>query len=595
MASQFSIIASKRSLHALSVVLKTEGLTFQRGAAGESPGINLISAEEAGEGFEPPTDSRLFITLSPVEDRENGRRLAEKVLGVSYRGIVSARKGSLRFGESPIFERTHSLLRSFGFSEVLVPIDGVVECEIGSDAEILADIEVGGRLYPAIILRDGNFLVTFDLGRSLASLLTETYFERESREKPLSPIASLVYRVVPYDLRLAIYRGLAKRARSDQSRAAHFTTKAPIDPAGWTLYQVLANALDHSLNFCPRIWKWPQTYSYAFCFTHDIEPRKYAYYQGLPRLFDILGELNISSTISVVAEPRFVLPEDALKELPRAGHEIISHGLHHDGTFSAISSGERARQIAGSRQKLERVAGTAVKGFRAPWLQRTADLGKLLEDEGISFDSSFVDVDTSLKKVWHGKGISFNFPFRLFTCSNEIKEYRVLELPLAGPQDMEPYFAGLSLEQCKTLFKQKCQWLKSIGGLYVFLAHAGVFGHRDLEIRMSLLRYLHNLVKDDDVWLARLGQVWEWWLQRESLRVTPGTANSGELSLEVENKGDQEVCNFSVTIPSTLQIKSARIGKKLEMMTEKNGYFFVPVAKLKSGEKIEIRLSGEAK
>lgn len=594
MSVQFLTIASQQSLHALSVVLRTEGVSFQKGLGKGNLGATLIDVDEIDRDFKPTPGSSLFISPSPQRNWEQVKELSEGIFGVTCKRIVSARKGNLRLKDRPIFREIITTLHTFGFSEVSIPLNNIVECEVGSNAEVLAEIEVKGVLFPAVILKDGHFLTTFDLGGSLLSLLTETYFEREGEKKPLSPIANFVYKIIPYRLRLMIYSRFLKRVRSELSKAPHFTTETPVDPAGWTLCQIFINALDHSLDFTPRIWKWPDNYSYAFCFTHDIEPRKFAYYRGLPELLDTLGELDLKSTISIVAEPPFVLPEDTARRLPEAGHEVISHGLHHDGTFNIISSGERASQIRKSRKKLEELVGTEVRGFRAPWLQRTIDLGELLESESILFDSSFVDADTSLKKAWHGKGISFNFPFKLFKDENGIKEYQVLELPLTGPQDMEPCFAGLSLDRCKAVFKQKHDWIRAIGGLDVFLAHAGVYGERDLEMRMALLRYLHKLIEGEDVWITKLGEVSEWWLSREGLKIISlRMADPGEVLFEVENQGNQKVSNFSLAIPAKVKVNKIYVGDKMVRVIKGNKCFFVPIMALEPGEKVPIKLFGE--
>lgn len=594
MGRQFMIIGCRQSLYGLSTILRTEGISFQKGATYPDSKVSLFDIEEIKEEFELPINSKLLITFPSLKDCKQAQRLVEKVFGVSCNNIMSARKGILRFNKGAIFEKISSLLDSFGLSEVLVPLNGMVAYDILSNAEVLAEIEVEGVLYPAVILKDGNFLVAFDIGGCLLSLLTEGYFKSEEEKKALSPVANHIYKIAPYNLRLAIYRNYLKSLRKQRAKSSYFTTSTPIEAAGWTLCQILIGALDYSLGFLPRIWKWPGTSTYAFCFTHDIEPRKYAYYQGLPKLLNTLRELNLKSTISLVSEPPFVLPEDSLNKLEREEHEVISHGLFHNGTFSTISSSERASRIEKSRRILASIAGVEVKGFRAPWLQRTNDLGRLLEGQGFSFDSSFIDTDTSLKKSWHGKGISFNFPFRLFSNRGEIKEYKVLELPLTGPQDMEPYFSGLNVNEYKAVFRQKHEWVRNIGGLYVFLVHAGVYGERDSKMRIDLLQHLFTLVEKQDVWITRLGEVSQWWLQREDLKIdTVRTRNPGELSFEVKNQGEEKVYSFSVAICPKFKIKEVCVGERLGEAVKKSEQLLIPVTELEAGGKIKVRLTGD--
>ncbi len=591
MSMQSLIIASSQSLYGLSVVLRTEGISFSSANCPEYPGVTLLDVKELRQEFKPAIDTKIFFVLSTLEDGKQSKELVENIFGISCRSTVRTKKGILRFKKGPVFKKVTFLLNSFDLSEVFIPVDGLIECEIRSGVEVLAEMEVSRKSYPAIVSVDGHFLFTFDIGRSFSSLLAESYADNNKKQKPLSLISNFAYQIAPYNLRLATYRILLKQARRRQSKVDHFTTQAPIDPSGWVLYQTFINALDWSSHFVPRIWKWPCAFAYAFCFTHDVEPRRYAYYKGLPKLLKTLKELTIRSTISLVSEPPFCLPEDSVKKLEEEGHEVISHGLYHNGTFHNISSSRRELEIRDSFLKLEKVTGKSIRGFRAPWLQRTSDLGELLEKQDVSFDSSFVDTDTSLKRTFNGKGISFNFPFRLFSGGSEIKEYEVLELPLTGPQDMEPYFSGLNVEDCKKVFKRKLGWIESIGGLYVFLAHAGVYGDRDSEMRMDLLRYLYTLVKGKDVWIAKLSELVDWWRKRENLRIKSDNQVGAEnLLFEVENRGEQTVSNSSIAIPLKLPVKGVSIDGNKEDLIDRNEHVLVPLPTIRAGERTEVRL-----
>jgi peptidoglycan/xylan/chitin deacetylase (PgdA/CDA1 family) len=592
LGTPFAIFGTEESLCGLSVILKTEGISFATGESGggETAVLRNLAAASGSELARPPS-----LTCLCARELELAKEVVERAFGISCREALAAQKGNLRFRRGPVYQPLVSLLQAFGFSEVSLPIEGLIDCDVGPSAEVLAEIEVEGKIYPAIVSRETSFLVTFDLGQSFLSLLGETYCQAGEERNPLSPIGGLVYRKIPYGLRLAGYRFFLRQAHQAAAKARHFTTKSPVDPAGWVIYQILVKAMEHSLACLPRLWKWPGMCDYAFCFTHDVEPQRYAYYRGLPRLLDILSELNVRSTFSIVAEPPFNLPKNTLRALPAHGHQVISHGLYHDGTFSTVNSNERSQQIAVSRKKLERLLGVPVRGFRAPWLQRTGDLARLLEEQGFDLDSSLVDVDTSLKRAWFGRGTSFNFPFRLLSRGGAMSSHQVLEVPVTGPQDMEPYFAGLNLEECKELFRKKHDWLRSIGGVYVFLAHAGVYGRRDEDLRMTLLRHLHSLLERENVWQATLGQVRDWWLQREDLSIsqTDDTSCSQDCLLEIKNEGTRAVSNFSLAISTRLSLKTATVRDQAVDIAHNGIYSFVPISEIGQGEKIVIGLSGE--
>jgi hypothetical protein len=53
----------------------------------------------------------------------------------------------------------------------------------------------------------------------------------------------------------------------------------------------------------------------------------------------------------------------------------------------------------------------------------------------------------------------------------------------------------------------------------VSLAHAGVFGARDADLREDVLEFVTDQLRRVGTWLATLGEIADWWRRREGLRL----------------------------------------------------------------------------
>lgn len=84
-----------------------------------------------------------------------------------------------------------------------------------------------------------------------------------------------------------------------------------------------------------------------------------------------------------------------LKAILGAGHEIASHGFHHDLKYDTLSHQELKEEIRSSKEALEDAIGIQVVGFRTPQFRKSRYTEELLSDLGFLYDSS--SVNTSLK------------------------------------------------------------------------------------------------------------------------------------------------------------------------------------------------------
>lgn len=109
---------------------------------------------------------------------------------------------------------------------------------------------------------------------------------------------------------------------------------------------------------------------------------------GLTFLRDALTARNATTTCFVVSSLADSHP-DAVTALADACFEIASH-THDHRLLSDHDADGRREQLATSRERLERLTGESVTGFRAPAFDITDDHFDLLAETGYRYDSSVV-------------------------------------------------------------------------------------------------------------------------------------------------------------------------------------------------------------
>lgn len=104
------------------------------------------------------------------------------------------------------------------------------------------------------------------------------------------------------------------------------------------------------------------------------------------RILELLKKEKISATFFILGEVASWYPE-LVKEIFQAGHEIASHGLHHQSP-PLQSRAEFSADLAQAKAILEDITGKAVVGFRAPNLEVASWLPEVLIEQGFRYDSS---------------------------------------------------------------------------------------------------------------------------------------------------------------------------------------------------------------
>lgn len=131
--------------------------------------------------------------------------------------------------------------------------------------------------------------------------------------------------------------------------------------------------------------------SFPACFSADVEQDCPPYLtttrgmsEGMPRILDLLGELNVRGTFFTTGEMARRFPA-IIQRLVNEGHELASHGdLHRD--FTTLTREEASEELRASCETLRAFA--PVISFRAPYLRFPANYLSLLVEHGLRIDSS---------------------------------------------------------------------------------------------------------------------------------------------------------------------------------------------------------------
>ena len=110
---------------------------------------------------------------------------------------------------------------------------------------------------------------------------------------------------------------------------------------------------------------------------------------GYPAIFALLQRTGVQATFFVEGWNGVHHP-DAVREIVQRGHELGMHGWLHEAWGELDVETER-RLAERATTALQRAAGAAPRGFRAPGGARTAHTERILLDLGYRYDASLGD------------------------------------------------------------------------------------------------------------------------------------------------------------------------------------------------------------
>lgn len=291
----------------------------------------------------------------------------------------------------------------------------------------------------------------------------------------------------------------------------------PVDCSVDDLYrQLLLLAVRQSGEPIPFIWFWPEGRSAAMLMTHDVETT--AGRDLCPALMDLDESYGIPASFQIVPEARYEVPPAFLASIRARGFEVVVHDLNHDGRLYK-NRAEFLRRAVRINAYLEEF-GTA--GFRAAVLYRRQ----------VWYDALRCSYDMSVPNVARLD------PQRGGCCT--VMPYfigNIVELPVTMTQDYTIF--NILNDGSDALWQRQIEIIRSRNGLMSFIVHPDyVVDTQHRAIFEDLLRLLARLRDQENVWVARPGDMNCWWRQRAAMQLLE-TADGG---WRIEGEGSEHAC-----------------------------------------------------
>jgi hypothetical protein len=269
------------------------------------------------------------------------------------------------------------------------------------------------------------------------------------------------------------------------------------------------------LNSIPFIWFWPNGHDACAMVTHDVEARRGRDFCS--RLMDWDDSFGIKSSFSVVPESRYEVPEAYLSAFRGRGFEICVHDLNHDGTLY------RDRETFTSRARAINEYGRrfGARGFRAGSMWRNQRWYGALE----------FDYDMSVPNVAHLEA-------QRGGCCTVLPYFigNLVELPLTTTQDYSLFH--VLRDRSLNLWRRQIELILQKHGLISILSHPDYLQERWAEaLYKQLLQHVADLRKQQNVWVAKPGEISSWWRQRSKLQLF-----SDANGLRIEGEGAEHAC-----------------------------------------------------
>lgn len=271
----------------------------------------------------------------------------------------------------------------------------------------------------------------------------------------------------------------------------------------------LADRLDPSTDEKREFWQK----EFGVIMSHDVDT-KTGYEYGMSKFVEMEQAEDMVSSFHIVADSNeYKIDSDFINSLVKDGFDFGMHGLRHDGRFPFLPISEQKERIEKSAAR-GRELGLKWLGYRAPMLHRTKSMIRHLTESGFDWDSSFPDTDDSTVG-YASTGSRTIFPFYpLYREEGDWQQSPLLEIPVSMPQDWTLlYYYKLSEENMLKVWKKKMEYIKSRGGLAVFILHPDPedFGHPKYH---NSYRALLKIIKEADPEILTCSQLAERWKRK---------------------------------------------------------------------------------
>ncbi|PYY03432.1 MAG: hypothetical protein DMG69_32560 [Acidobacteria bacterium] len=337
----------------------------------------------------------------------------------------------------------------------------------------------------------------FNPSEVIANLRRERYRSSLNGEGAVSPILRNAY----YLVRPLLPVSVRKHLQRIQLRGWE-EIPFPSWPVDLTVERILEKLLalllkPGSTNKIPFIWFWPNGSPSCAIMTHDVETA--AGQDFCSELMDLDDACGVKSSFQVIPENRYPVTYSFLEQIRRRGFEINIHDLNHDGHL--FRTRELFLRRADRINRYGREYGAS--GFRSGALYHNLDWYEALN---FSYDMSVPSVGHL--EAQRG-GCCSVMPFFVGN---------IVELPVTTTQDYSLFHV---LNQYSTdLWKRQVTQITKSHGLASFIVHPDyVMEPRARATYKSLLAYLAGLRSEGRVWIARPGEVNQWWRARSQMKL----------------------------------------------------------------------------
>jgi peptidoglycan/xylan/chitin deacetylase (PgdA/CDA1 family) len=229
--------------------------------------------------------------------------------------------------------------------------------------------------------------------------------------------------------------------------------------------------------------------------------RHFSVKRTLPRILDILDELELRATFFVEGLNAELYPE-ALLEIANSGHELGYHGWRHE-YWPNLSPSNEARALVQGVHRMHEL-GVRPRGFRPPGGRLTPSSPELLENLGF----------THCSPAGHGIGFLGNlvvlpFEWRLIDAYYYLPRFGGLREAFTGSS--EP----LSPFRFRETLSSALQGVVRDGRHLTLLFHPFLEEQEDrFEIMRATLEDLRDLAEDGLVWCAPYRDMVSWVRER---------------------------------------------------------------------------------
>lgn len=342
---------------------------------------------------------------------------------------------------------------------------------------------------------DGHVDLPFDPVEAINNLRLERYVNQPDSDQSL--VGRLYYLIRPL-LPVAVRKHLQRASLRGWGQIPF--PQWPVDRSADRVHEwlLLHEMQARGVNKIPFVWFWPDGYSSCATMTHDVETSAGRDFCG--ELMAINDGYEIKSSFQVVPEERYAVSAEFLESIRERGFEVNIHDLNHDGRLFHLG-------YQHFRDRVERINRYAkefrARGFRSAVLYRNPEW---LKDIDVAYDMSIPNV-------------AHLDPQRGGCCS--LMPYfigELLEIPVTATQDYSLFH--ILNDYSTTLWEQQLAACREAHGMASFIIHPDyVIEARARQTYEKLLQELAKARMTKNVWIARPGEICDWWRARSGMRL----------------------------------------------------------------------------